>query len=93
MCYLIFTYFLLYLVDIFYLYFHHKARIKNFKKPNKSVKGTRRPFVVLRLGFYKGSAASLKLSAKREVVCGGQRFSTHLFMYKWRTNNKAAYPP
>jgi len=29
-------------------------------KPNKSVKGTRRPLAVLKFGFYQGSAASLK---------------------------------
>jgi len=34
-------------------------------KPNKSVKGTRRPLAVLEFGFYPGSAASLKLSERR----------------------------
>jgi len=28
-------------------------------KPNKSVKGTRRPLAVLKFGFYQGSVASL----------------------------------
>ena len=34
-------------------------------KPNKSVKGTRRPLAVLKFGFYQGSAASLKFLERR----------------------------
>ncbi|MCX7099727.1 MAG: hypothetical protein NTV43_17685 [Methylococcales bacterium] len=34
-------------------------------KPNKSVKGTRRPLAVLKFGFYQSSAASLKPSEQR----------------------------
>jgi len=32
--------------------------------PNKPVKGTRRPVAVLKIDFYQGSAASLKLSER-----------------------------
>ncbi|KJV05173.1 hypothetical protein VZ94_20090 [Methylocucumis oryzae] len=32
----------------------------SFVKPNKSVKGTRRPLAVLKFGFYQGSAASFR---------------------------------
>ncbi|MDP2202247.1 MAG: hypothetical protein Q8K07_09535 [Methylicorpusculum sp.] len=34
------------------------------KKPNKSVKGTHRPLMVLKFGFYQGSVASLKFSER-----------------------------
>jgi len=38
---------------------------RSIARPNKSVKGTRRPLVVLKVYFYQSSAASSKFSERR----------------------------